>query len=269
MAIIVHGSRFLVQRFGQMIRESLGSILGEIFELPESTDSEMAFTEKPNNLPSGSEFFHSRFYQFLEPIVSDRTIRLDLQLTETSHTHFAGSGRGAHASVDLSDLEMIMAGPGSSARTGALVRIIAERFYTVTRQFAPWPGMDESEWREVYYGPAHDYAVGRVIAVLGQLQGEMSDRFCELRGNYDSLMPVGTRAIVDPAHEAVALEPPIWHETRSFQMIDEHKPPGVAYQNHQATTIPDGPFGVERHDATPVGARKIRPIGERLHDQVF
>ena len=269
MAIIVHGTEHLVQRFGNLVRESLGPTLGPIFELPHNTDAQMEFTEKPNNLPGGPEVKHSRFYQFLEPMVSDLTTRVDLQMTETSHTHFAGSSRGAHYSVDLTDLEMIMPGAGGDGRIGPLVRIIAERYWMVTHQFHPWPGMDETEWREVVYGPAHDYALGRVIQVLGEIQGEMSERFCELRGNYDALMPIGTRAPIDPAHEAVALEPPIWHETKAFRKIDEHTSPGKSYRSHQVAHIPDGSYGVERLDETCVGRKMKRPAGERLHDEVF
>lgn len=201
--------------------------------------------------------------------MSDESTRIDLQLCEVSHTHFAGSARGAHYTVDLSDLEMIMPGVNGSGRIGPLVRIISERYWMVTRQFHPWPGMSEKEWREVVYGPAHDYAVGRVIQVLGEIQAEMSDRFCELRGNYDALMPIGTRSPVDPAHESVALEPPIWHETSHFQIIDEHKPPGVAYEGHSITEVPKGSYGVERHEETCVGVKMKRPMGERLHDRVF
>jgi hypothetical protein len=269
MAIVVHGTQYQVARFGKLIRESLGPVLGNLLELPEAADSEMTFSETPSSIPQGAEFPHFRFYQFLEPIVSDGTTRVDLQLAENSHTHYAGSGRGAHCRVDLTDLEMIMAGPGSTARIGALVRILSERHYMVTRNFHPWPGMEADEWREVVYGPAHDHAAGTVIRVLGQLQGEMSERYSELRGNYDSMMPIGTSAVVDPVHESVALEPPLWHQTRTFRMIDHHQPPGVAYRNYTVTHVPDGPYGVERHDEVPVGVKQRRPMGERLHDQVF
>ena len=56
MAIVAHGTAHLVERFGKLVRESLGPQLGAIFELPTATDSQMKFTEKIDNLPPGAGF---------------------------------------------------------------------------------------------------------------------------------------------------------------------------------------------------------------------
>ena len=178
MSLFVHGDLDLRRRFVALVREQLGQALGEFLELQNNQGPLVRFSQYVQDA-SGSTDVQRRFFQFINSVVRDAAVRVEVEIVEDQHPPHFGQAFAPRQLIDIGDLEAIAADAEAFTRAGVVTHEIAERWWMARQGYVHRPVLNAAEsvaWEILWFDPAHDYALRREAQVTGWRREQQARR---------------------------------------------------------------------------------------------
>jgi hypothetical protein len=174
MSLYVYGDVAFRQRFIALVRDQLGQVLGRFLELENNQGPRVRFSEYVRDA-SGSTDVQRRFFQFIDSVVRDAAVRVEIEIVEDRHPPHFGQAFAPRQRIDIGDLEAIAVDAQAFTRAGVITHEIAERWWMVRHGYvhrAVLNGAESVAWQILWFDPAHEYALRREAEVTGWRQVE-------------------------------------------------------------------------------------------------